>query len=128
MDSELKVEAKPGVLIVDDDPLVRSALRRILRGLPVESYEAKTAEEALAWLEGRPELAAVVTDFEMGDGANDLDLFERIRARFPSAMAILHTAAISVTVTPWAGAVVTIVAKPCEPDLLRKLVARAVSA
>jgi DNA-binding NtrC family response regulator len=118
----------PVVLIVDDHALVRSALRRTLRDLPVVVREAGSAEEALTWLAGQTSVAAVISDLDMRSGASGLELLEQVQARFPGAACFLHTGTHVLSIEIWREAWVTIIAKPVAPDLLRRLISREVAA
>ena len=71
------------ILIVDDEPLLRSVVRDILEDNGYAVKEAGTADEALLLLDGG-EFAAVLTDIEMPGTLNGLDLARMIRAMWPS--------------------------------------------
>lgn len=72
----------PSVLIVDDDPSVRSALRKLLERAGLTASEAASTDEALALLHQAPP-DAVVCDVFM-PGRNGLALYDAIVARAPS--------------------------------------------
>lgn len=77
------------VLIVDDEPLVATALRRQLlrRGFAVET--CASAEEALARVAGpEVELEVVITDFQM-PRMNGLELLRELGRRAPRILRVL---------------------------------------
>lgn len=102
---------QPALLIVDDDRHVRSALRRCVRGLGVETHEVENGIEAMNWLAQQTNVAAVIADFDMGDGPTGLELLENVQAQFPGAACFLHTGTQVLTVEVWRDAWVTILAK-----------------
>jgi len=80
----------PSVLIVDDEPDVRSALKIFLRPSGHEVTEASDAESALSMMaDGAP--AVVLCDVHLRDGPNGLWLADRIRERHPTTAMILAT-------------------------------------
>lgn len=71
------------VLIVDDEPLVRRSLARVLRGRAVVS-EAESAEQALEALLQGLAVDIVLTDYSMPGGLSGADLADEIYRRFAS--------------------------------------------
>jgi CheY-like chemotaxis protein len=80
------------ILVVDDEPLVRQAITRLLRhcGHQVESVE--NGETALACL-AQQTFDIVITDFSMPDMQGD-ELVQRIRQVLPAQLIIMSTAFI----------------------------------
>jgi DNA-binding NtrC family response regulator len=77
-----------GILIVEDDPAVAAALRRILK----QDYEVETAvsaEEGIACAQKR-EFDVVVTDLRM-PGTNGLELLRKLHSSRPQLPVILMT-------------------------------------
>ena len=72
----------PRVLLVDDDPLVRSFARDVMEEAGYEVAEAANVDEAMRGLE-KDGFAIVVTDIEMPGSANGVDLAWTIRSRWP---------------------------------------------
>jgi DNA-binding response OmpR family regulator len=73
----------PHILVVDDEPIVRGAVMRILGGWGFRILEAETAEEAMAVLTmvgERPQL--VIVDIVL-PGDNGIELARQIREEFP---------------------------------------------
>lgn len=71
------------ILVVDDEVLIRMAVRATLENEGYSVKEAGNVEEALLELE-RGGVAAVLTDIEMPGPLNGLDLARMIRAVWPS--------------------------------------------
>ncbi len=79
----------PRILVVDDEPAVRSALRVNLARAGYEVMLAGNAEEALTVLLERP-VDIVLTDVTM-PGAGGMALLEQLRTRWPDVPTILMT-------------------------------------
>ncbi|HZH04983.1 MAG TPA: response regulator [Myxococcaceae bacterium] len=107
------------LLFVDDEPLVLSAVRRVLKGLPVETSYAESAEAALRAMDGNvPDL--LITDLHMG-GMDGLALLEVVRAKHPHVQRVLHSA--NYRAPPGVTPPFRLLVKPCTPDTLRNVVA-----
>ena len=76
------------ILVVDDEPLLRSFVRAILEDNGYSLREAATAHDALSLLDADG-IDAVLTDIEMPGGLNGLDLAKMIRAMWPSKALIV---------------------------------------
>src|SRR5215813_8822639 len=70
------------VLVVDDEPEVRSAVADMLGTAGYTAYQASGAREALAWLDGGPAVDLVLTDLGM-PGMTGTDLARTVRGRWP---------------------------------------------
>ena len=84
------IDPRVSVLVVEDDPDMRAALRDSLREAeilpPLEVEEAGTFEEALRQLESR-RFAVLLVDHRLGGGKTGLDLLIEARRRvIPSAV------------------------------------------
>jgi two-component system response regulator AtoC len=86
--------AKRTVLLVDDDPAVSKVLSALLGQEGIETAEARSGADALAWLERRP-ADAVLTDLRM-PGVDGMQLLDRIMARWPEVPVIMLTAHATV--------------------------------
>jgi DNA-binding NarL/FixJ family response regulator len=73
------------ILVVDDHPLVREALRDHVRQLEqgVEVYEARSSHEALAAAQLHPDLDLVLLDLNLPD-ANGFSALTALRERHPA--------------------------------------------
>lgn len=70
------------VLIVDDEPSVRRALRRLLERAGMAVEESASASAALALLGGKPGIDAVVCDVLMPE-MNGLEFYDLLLTRAP---------------------------------------------
>lgn len=77
--------ARPTVLLVEDDPTVRTLVGRILRRIGCQVEEAESAEGAIACLEDptMPAPALLFLDVRL-PGMNGVELARHLRERFPA--------------------------------------------
>jgi DNA-binding NtrC family response regulator len=107
------------ILICDDDPDIRSAMRRTLRGH--ECIEAGDPREALDLLKTR-EFDVLISDFSMGTEADGLDLLIHVKLMYPNTIRFLCTANRDVEVAVRAineGSVHRYILKPWDDSKLR---------
>ncbi|MGE0546291.1 MAG: response regulator [Kofleriaceae bacterium] len=107
------------VLICDDEPDVRQAMRRTLRGF--ELQEASNPSEALALLKAN-KFHAIVSDFSMEAESDGLDLLQHVRIGYPDMVRFLVTANRDVQIAVRAvneGAVDRYFLKPWGDEKLR---------
>jgi len=118
--------ARPVVLVVDDEPLNRDLLRRVLyRDYHV--VEAADAEAALAVIDGRP-VDAVLCDQVM-PGRSGTELAREVRRRAPRVAILLLTGyedAPEVARAIEDRSVDEVVGKPWIPRHLKEILVRAV--
>lgn len=100
--TQVKVDAKPAlkdgqpfaagglVLLVDDEPLVRTTVGDMLAGLGFSVIEAAGAEEALTLLEDGLAPRFLVTDHLM-PGVTGAQLVQTVRERYPDIQSLLIT-------------------------------------
>ncbi len=82
--SPQKDSARPTLLVVEDEILVRMLLVDAFEDENFRVYEAAHADEALTILKARPDIQAVVTDVEMPGGSMDgFALARRVRETMP---------------------------------------------
>jgi CheY-like chemotaxis protein len=74
------------VLVVDDEPFVREALKRVLEGDGVLVEMAADAETALAWLKGEA-IDLVILDVIM-PGMDGVQLIRKLHAEYPEVRSI----------------------------------------
>jgi signal transduction histidine kinase len=77
------------ILVVEDNPLVRDALRLELEDMGYDIFVAADGPEALALLEGGLKIDLMLTDVIMPGGMNGRELAEKVVARDP-AIKILY--------------------------------------
>lgn len=75
-------------LIVDDEPAVRRAVRRMLEAQRFTCLEAGSGREALAVLAGTGELPLIVSDLRM-PGLDGMGLLTEVRRRFPDTAVVM---------------------------------------
>jgi DNA-binding NtrC family response regulator len=118
------------VLIVDDDPLIRWAVRESLETAGYAVVEAGTADEALrSLLDGAAGAAVALLDLKLPD-SDDLSLLRRVRQAVPACRVIMMTAHGTPEILAEAlreGAVATI-AKPFDLGRIVRMVDDAVRA
>jgi CheY-like chemotaxis protein len=125
------IEARPLVLIVDDELIIREALADALTDYGYDTITAAEGEEALAAFE-RHDIAALVTDLYMG-GSDGFVLISALRDRGRAlpiiAMSGSQNSALALARALGAD---TTLAKPFRPaalvDALDRLLARAETA
>jgi CheY-like chemotaxis protein len=83
-------QARPLVLLVEDDPLLRWASAETLTQAGFDVIEAADAHAALAILQGRDDVRVLFTDIEMPGLMDGLELARRARELWP-ALRILVT-------------------------------------
>ena len=82
---------KNSVLIIDDDPIIRSLARKILERAGFDTVLAASGEEGLALLEEDPgAYDLVITDYSL-DGLSGVDLVYAIRSQAPATPVILSS-------------------------------------
>ncbi|MBC7899871.1 MAG: sigma-54-dependent Fis family transcriptional regulator [Saprospiraceae bacterium] len=86
--------AKQSVLVVEDEELMRSILRRLLEDSGYQVFTADSSETALEVFSGN-DIAVTLTDIKMA-GMDGLQLLDRIKTKDPEAMVIIMTAYSSV--------------------------------
>ncbi len=90
---------KPGVLIVEDDMMLRMRAVDIVEDAGFAPLEAVNAAEALTLLESRSDIRLLFTDIQMPGTMDGLKLAFAVRERWPSIKIIL----VSGQVTPTQG-------------------------
>jgi len=118
----------PCLLMVDDEPSVLSALRRLFRPLGYRIVQATSGADALALLAGEP-VELVISDMRMPemDGAQ---LLEKVRERDPGIVRILLTGYSDIQSTVAAinrGEIHRYIAKPWDDNDLVLVVSEALS-
>jgi len=106
------------ILVCDDEPEIRAALRRTLHRFKVTTVES--AEEALAEMRRR-RFHAVVSDFNLGLEQDGLQLLQMVRVLYPDAVRCLVTGNTDVHVAIRAvneGSVHRFFLKPWDDDQL----------
>ncbi len=106
------------ILVCDDEPEVRAAMRRTLHGFTVTTVESMA--DALAELKQRP-YDAVVSDFNLSATCDGLELLQMVRMLYPNSVRFLVTGNTDLQVAIRAvneGAVHRFFLKPWDDDQL----------
>lgn len=125
--AEPAAEAQPAqggketILVVEDDPAVRTMLSLFLRRWGYRVLEASMGVEALAcWQKHASEVDLLFTDMVMPEGMTGLELAEKLRLDRPDLKVIVSSGYSAELTEPsgLAAARITYVPKPCLPDKL----------
>ncbi|NSL55158.1 MULTISPECIES: HD domain-containing phosphohydrolase [Uliginosibacterium] len=118
--------AAPVLLLVDDEPNVLSALRRLLRPSGYQLHLAGSGAEALELLSREP-VDLIVSDMRM-PGLSGAELLAQARARWPDTLRILLTGYAEVSSAIAAineGGIYRYIAKPWNDEELLKTLQQA---
>ena len=88
-------EPRPVVLVVEDETLVRMFASDVLDEAGFKVFEAVNADEALAVLQARPDVQAIVTDIEMPGAMNGIALVKAVRERWPGVRIVIISGRLS---------------------------------
>ena len=83
--------ARPKVLIVEDEFLIRLTLSEALADDGFEVIEAADGAEALQALPGHDDMALLLTDIQLPGGMNGMEVARRVRADLPDLPVIFMT-------------------------------------
>src|SRR3978361_714051 len=92
----LRTTKRPVVLIVEDEFLLRMDAIDTISSAGFEALEAVTADEAIAILEARPDIAVVFTDIQMPGSMDGLKLARAVRGRWPPLKIVATSGQIAV--------------------------------
>ena len=112
--------AKPRLLIVEDEVMIRVFMRDVFENAGFKAREAANADEALALLKAE-EFAAVVSDIFMPGTMTGLDLARVIDSRWPR-IGIVLVSGRGVPSLARMPAKARFIAKPCHVDVLLQTV------
>lgn len=118
---------KEYILIVDDEPNVRSSLVRALHGENYETLLAESAHDAFQILQ-KKSVAIVLSDYLM-PGQTGLDFLREVRKKYPAPIRIILTGNADMRTVMRAveeGVVSHFLLKPWDNDVLRKTIQRAI--
>ena len=116
--------AKPVILVVDDEPIIRLDAVGIIEDAGFIAFEAADAEEALEIIKAHPEVSVLFTDINMPGPLDGLALAHRVHERWPAVQLVITSGRVvpGRTDIPGDG---HFVAKPYQPravtDLLRSI-------
>jgi CheY-like chemotaxis protein len=84
------------VLVVEDDPQVRALAVAIVEEAGYVPLEAANADEAVAILEGRSDIAILFTDINMPGSIDGLKLAHAVRDRWPPIKIVVVSGEVSL--------------------------------
>ena len=117
------VLSRPVVLLVEDEPLVRTVQVDILREANFWVLEAQDADEAFEILKRRPDVRAVLTDVDMPGSIDGFEFARLVAQGWPEVGVLV----ISGKTAPEPGDLppsALFAAKPVTPDALVELLRR----
>jgi len=121
---------RAGVLLVDDDEALLTAMNRLLRPDGLRVLTATSGEQALQVLEQHGQaLGAIISDYAM-PGMTGADLLRAVRLRWPDLTRVLATGNADLAAAARAvneGQLSRLVTKPWEPEEFREIVLEAVN-
>jgi CheY-like chemotaxis protein len=109
------------ILVVEDEVLVRMLACDILTEGGYHAIEAVNAEEALALIDARPDIAAMFTDVDMPGEINGLGLVRLVAMRRPDLPVIVTTGAAQIAPGDLAPTT-AFLAKPYSPSALLAMI------
>lgn len=120
-------EQRPVILVVEDEVLLRIFASDFLEEAGFKVFEAVNADEALAVLQARPDVQAILTDIEMPNGSmNGIALARDVRARWPGVCIIVTSGRATPRPEDELPADVPFISKPYSPvtilDLLQNMI------
>jgi two-component system, response regulator PdtaR len=83
------VNFPPVVLVVEDEPLLRMLAIEVVEEAGFVAIEARDADEAVALLESRSDIALLFTDINMPGSMDGLKLAHAVRGRWPPIKILL---------------------------------------
>ncbi len=111
------------VLIVEDEPIVRMSACDMVEDAGYTAIEAADADEAIALLESRDDIAVVFTDIEMPGSINGAALANQVHHRWPPIRVIVtsgNAVADELSLPPSA----TFIPKPYRGSQISAMMAR----
>ena len=88
--------SRPVVLIVEDEFLLRMDAAQVIGAAGFEVIEAANADQAIAFLEARPDISVVFTDIQMPGSMDGLKLARAVRGRWPPIKIIATSGRLNI--------------------------------
>jgi CheY-like chemotaxis protein len=83
------LHTKAGILVVEDEALIRLWVADLLEENGFSVLEAKDADTALTVLESRPDVKLLFTDVQMPGSLNGMELAREVHARWPHILLVI---------------------------------------
>lgn len=84
--------AKPTILVVEDEALIRLHAAIMLEDDGFDVVEAENADAALKLLETRDDVRLLFTDIRMPGSCDGMDLARKVHARWPHILLVITSA------------------------------------
>src|SRR5215475_12013650 len=82
--------ARPSILVVEDEPLIRMAIADYLQDRDFKVFEAASADEAMRFLDyGDIDVSLIFSDIQLGPGSNGIDLAVWAKGHYPDVRVAL---------------------------------------
>ena len=85
------MDNSPLLLLVEDEPIIRTSLAAALEDGGYRLIEADDAAQAMDVIEGDEQLSGIITDVQLGPGKNGWDIARHARHRFPNLAVVYMT-------------------------------------
>ena len=82
--------SKPTILIIEDEEQIRILIQKVLNRYSFETILASDGDEAMEFIRGDIEIAAVISDIQL-PGTNGMDVLVHLRREKPELPVILMT-------------------------------------
>lgn len=92
------MDSKPSVFLIDDDPGIQDAMRRLLKSIGLPLYTFTTAQEFLEKYDPETNVGCLILDIRM-PGMSGLELQQRLRERGDDIPIIIVSAHADVPMT-----------------------------
>jgi CheY-like chemotaxis protein len=93
------LDTKAGILVVEDEALIRLWVADLLEENGFSVLEAKDADTALTVLESRPDVKLLFTDVQMPGSLNGMELAREVHARWPHILLVITSGRERPTLT-----------------------------
>ncbi|MBA97090.1 MAG: response regulator [Sulfitobacter sp.] len=89
-------KSKPAVLIVEDEPLIRMEAVDMIMDAGFKTYEAGSADKAIAMMELHDDIGILFTDIDMPGTMDGLKLAAYVRNRWPPVAIIIASGVVEL--------------------------------
>jgi signal transduction histidine kinase/CheY-like chemotaxis protein len=121
----LTTASSVGVVVIDDDPLVRDAMQRMIASWGLRVETCRTGDQAMAILEGRDDTIRwqALIDYRLSGGENGLAIADRILRSFGRSigLALMTAETDSAIFERAARREIVVLRKPVKPIRLRAI-------
>ena len=118
----MSISRRPGLLLVEDDALVRMTVAMMLEDDGFGVVEAGTAQEALELVRNGLQAPVMVTDVDLGNGPTGLELADNLRRMLPELAIIFITGRAASVAGRAMGPREAVLSKPFEGSELARIV------